>query len=107
MVLEEVILKVPKRVTKIDLESSSDEGTLEDLIIRIKELFNNNDMNYLSETEIIEKGDIALVIVMGKKSFSYNVVEILNFGSNTEVKYLRRILQTNKFITAGFLRLFM
>lgn len=46
----------------------------------------------------IRVGDFVLVKVPGKKRFRYYVAEIMRYGDENELKYLRRFKDTNKFL---------
>lgn len=77
--------------------SSSDDEMLADIVASEKE--NLRDVECLIENDNINNGDFVLTKVPGKKNVSYYVAEIINCEDNTnELKYLRRIGDSNRFL---------
>lgn len=80
------------------LLSSSDGETFEDIIAKDKD-FLEMKLDHLFEDKTIKSGDFVLLKVSGKKTASNYVAEIISCnGDNNELKYLRRLPGSDKFI---------
>ena len=80
-----------------ELTSSEDESW-DDIISREKKQLEEKKLEATCDTvDIIDKGDFVLVKIAGKKTFCCYIAEVIDV-KNREIKYLRRLKNSNKFI---------
>lgn len=101
------VVSIPHKKTRKISSSSESENNLS------TSSGSGEDQTWIKEIEreqeelILEKnfedadiriGDFVLVKVAGKKRFRYYVAEVMRYGDDNELKYLRRFKDTNKFL---------
>lgn len=99
-------VKVTKKKEELDSSegeslpslSSSEDETLEEIISKDKGWMEINTLQQMNQNDEICRGDFVLIKLAGKKTVKYFIGEILNIGDNNEIRYLRRIKETNKFV---------
>ena len=80
-----------------ELTSSEDESW-DDIISREKKQLDEKKLEASCDTvNIIDKGDFVLVKIAGKKTFCCYIAEVIDV-KNKEIKYLRRLKNSNRFI---------
>lgn len=79
-----------------ELTSSQDESW-DDIIAREIEQLAEKKLEPIGDRDTIDKGAFVLVKVAGKKTFCFYIAEVIDI-ENKEIKYLRRIEKSNKFI---------
>ncbi|CAH1954840.1 unnamed protein product [Acanthoscelides obtectus] len=78
--------------------SSGEHETWEDIISEDREWLEIGTLQQLNEDYQFHRGDFVLVKVSGKKTIKYYVGEIISIGDENELRYLRRVNNTDKFV---------